>query len=179
MTVVPHEIHLAGREAERRYERILAAGHSPRFAEMCALQRPPGVRGTDRAVMQGRYAEGWLDDMPRDQALRITREARAAGINISGKYYCAGLADKRAHCDPAAWIDSAGDIKRVARLRNLTVRGVVEHQGTPEPPPEPTRLSERLIRRLSARERRHHPGKSRAELREIVLDKYAPRWRRP
>jgi len=178
MKVLPEDIRRAGNEAARMYERLIAEGYGHRWAEMCALQRPPGTKGTDRAVMQGRYAEQWLDDMPTDQARRITREAKAAGINISGKYYCSGLADKRGHCDPAAWIDSSADIKRVAVQRNLTVRGIVDHEAAPTPPPKSKPLSERLIREMSAIERRRHPGKSKAELREIVIDKYAPRWKR-
>jgi hypothetical protein len=178
MKDVPADIQRAGSEAARMYERLIAEGYGHRWAEMCALQRPPGAKGTDRAVMQGRYAEQWLDDMPTDQARRITREAKAAGINISGKYYCSGLADKRGHCDPAAWIDSSADIKRVAVQRNLTVRGIVDHEAAPTPPPKSKPLSDRLIREMSAIERRRHPGKSKAELREIVIDKYAPRWKR-
>ena len=178
MKDVPSHIRDAGPEAARMYARLIAEGYGHRWAEMCSLQCPPGVKGTDRAVMQGRYAEQWLDDMPRDQASRITREARAAGINISGKYYCSGLADKRGHCDPAAWIDSAADIKKVAKERNLTVRGIVEHEGSPMPRPTAKPLSERLIRQMSKVERPNHPGKSRRELREIVIDKYAPRWKR-
>lgn len=178
MNDVPDNIRQAGMEATRMYKRMIAEGQTHRWAEMCALRQPPGVKGTDRAVMQGRYAEQWLDDMPTDQARRITREARAAGINISGKYYCSGLADKRGHCDPAAWIDSSADIKRVAQQRNLTVHGIVEHQATPMPPPKPKRLSERLIREMSAVERKRHPGKSKAEIRDMVIDKYAPKWRR-
>lgn len=178
MNDVPENIRQAGMDAIRMYTRLLSEGLGHRWAEMCALQQPPGVKGTDRAVMQGRYAEQWLDDMPTDQARRITREARAAGINISGKYYCSGLADKRGHCDPAAWIDSAADIKKVAVQRNLTVRGIVEHQAAPTPPPKPKQLSERLVKEMSAVERKRHPGKSQAEVREIVIDKYAPKWRR-
>ena len=178
MTEVPDNIRAAGMEATRMYARLLAEGYGHRWAEMCALQQPPGVKGTDRAVMQGRYAEQWLDDMPTDQARRITREARAAGINISGKYYCSGLADKRGHCDPAAWIDSAADIKRVAVKRNLNVRGIVEHKAVDLPPPQSKPLSDRLIREMSAIERKRHPGKSRAEIREMVIDKYAPTWKR-
>ena len=177
MNDIPVDIRSAGPAAIRMYARLLAEGYGHRWAEMCALQKPPGAKGTDRAVMQGRYAEQWLDDMPTDQATRITREARAAGINISGKFYCSGLADKRGHCDPAAWIDSAADIKRVAVQRNLTVRGIVEHEARPMPRPASKPLSERLIREMSAIERRRHPGKSKAEVREIVIDKYAPKWK--
>lgn len=177
MTDLPDSIRQAGPAAARMYRRLRREGHGHRWAEMCSLQRPPGAKGTDRAVMQGRYAEGWLDEMPADQATRITREARAAGINISGKYYCSGLADRRGHRDPAAWIDSAADIKRVARLRNLTVRGIVEHEGRPQPRPKSKPLSDRLVRELSRDERRRHPDKRPEELREIVIDKYAPRWK--
>ena len=177
MSDIPRNIEDAGSDAVRMYSRLIAEGYGHRWAEMCALQQPPGTKGTDRAVMQGRYAEQWLDDMPTDQARRITREARAAGINISGKYYCSGLADKRGHCDPAAWIDSASDIKRVATKRNLTVRGIVEHEGVATPPPKSKPLSERLVREMSAIERKRHPGKKPGEIREIVLDKYAPKWK--
>jgi hypothetical protein len=66
----------------------------------------------------------------------------------------------------------------VAVQRNLTVRGIVDHEAAPTPPPKSKPLSERLIREMSAIERKRHPGKSKAELREIVIDKYAPRWKR-
>ena len=71
MQEIPDEIRAAGQEAQRMYARLIAQGCTHRWAEMCALQQPPGVKGTDRAVMQGRYAEQWLDDMPKDQARRI------------------------------------------------------------------------------------------------------------
>lgn len=161
------------------YVRLLSEGYGHKWAAMCALQAPPGVRGTDRAVMQGRYNQEWLNSMPKDQADAIVREAKAAGINISGKYYMAGLADKRGHRDPAAWIDSASDIRKVARERNLTVRGIVEHQGETLPPPKPKRLSAKLTREMMARERLMNPGKkmSDGELKEMVKDKYG--YKRP
>lgn len=160
------------------YARLLSEGYTHLWAEMCALQQPPGVRGTDRAVMQGRLNEQWLDDMPADHARRILREAKKAGINVSGKYYMSGLADKRAHLDPAAWIDSAADIRKVAKARNLTVRGVVDVEGRQVERPKSKPLSERLIRKFSAEERKHHPNKKPRELREMVIDKYAPRWKK-
>ena len=117
--------------------------------------------------------------MPKDQADAMVREAKAAGINISGKFYMSGLADKRGHRDPAAWIDSSADIRKVARERNLTVRGIVEHQGTPMPPPKPKGLSEKLTREMMAKERLMNPGKklSDGELREKVRAKYG--YKRP
>lgn len=162
------------------YSRLLSEGQTPRWAEMCALQQPPGVRGSDRAVMQGRYNGQWLDDMPKDHAQRLIREAKAAGINVSGRFYMSGLADKRGHRDPAAWIDSASDIKRVARERNLTVQGIVEHKGSPMDPPKQKRLSARLTREMMAYERRKNPGMKMkdGDLKEMVKEKYGRKVRR-
>ena len=175
---IPEEIRRAGNEVVAMYERLLSEGYGEKWAAMCSLQQPPGTRGTDRAVMQGRLAGEWLNQLPRDHADRITREARAAGISTSGRYYCSGLADKRGHRDPDAWIDSAADIKRVAEKRNLTVHGIVEHQRRETPPTPSKPLSERLIRQFVKEESKLNPGKSKAELREIVLDKHTPHWKK-
>jgi len=71
------------------------------------------------------------------------------------------------------------DISRMSRSeRGLDAgRGIVEHEARPMPRPASKPLSERLIREMSAIERRRHPGKSKAEVREIVIDKYAPKWK--
>ena len=137
MKNVPQEIVNAGHEAISLYVRLRSEGYTERWAEMCALQQPPGVRGTDRALMQHRLNGQWLDEMPREQANTILSQAKAAGINVEGKFYMSGLADKRAHRDPAAWVDSVADIKKVAAQRNLTVRGIVDCKGEPQPPPPP------------------------------------------
>jgi hypothetical protein len=178
MPDVPSSIQSAGGEAVKHYRRMIAQGQSARFAEMCALQCPPGVRGTDRAVMQGRYNMEWLKDLSPDNAKRVLAAAKAAGINTSGKYYQSGLADRRGPADPAAWIDSAADIKKVARERNLHVSGIVDHVAEDVPPPPPKPLSERLIRRALREYRKQHPGKKEGELREMIIDKHAPRHKR-
>lgn len=162
------------------YVRLRSEGYTHKWAEMCALQQPPGTKGTDRALMHGRYNDQWLGDMMPDTAAHVLREARAAGINTSGKYYMGGIADKRAHRDPAAWVDSTADILRVAKERNLTVSGIVEHKGEPVAPPKPKRLSARLTREMMAHERRMNPGMrmSDGELKEMVKDKYGRKHKR-
>ncbi|MFO0452128.1 MAG: hypothetical protein ACK52I_26330 [Pseudomonadota bacterium] len=175
MKNVPLEIRRMGPEAVAMYEK-LSSQYGEKWAAMCVTQTPPGTRGTDRALMEGRYAGQWLDEMHKDHANKIVREAKAAGINISGKFYCSGLADKRGHCDPAAWIESTGDIKRVAEERNLTVHGIVNHKGRPEPPKR-VKLNEKIVKRLVAEERKRHPGKKAGELREMVIEKHAPKWK--
>jgi hypothetical protein len=172
MSAVPSEIIAAGPGAVRFYEKLLSAGQSPRFAEMLTLQQPPAVKGTDRTYMEGRLNNQQLDRMPRHQAENIVQIARRAGISITGKYYASGLADKRGPADPAAWVDSTADIKKVARERNLNVEGAVEHKAIPMPPPPSKPLSERLTREMMRAERKSHPKMKAGELREMVVAKY-------
>jgi len=167
---IPLTISRLGPQAEETYRRALPYGE--RWAEMCALQCPPGTKGSDRAFMEGRLNQQWLDNMPKKQAQTILREARAAGIDPSGKVYVGGLADGRAHRDPLAWVDSTADIKKVARQRNLTVEGAVTHQGTPVPAKR-TVLNERIIQEEMPRYRKRHPGKKDGELREMIINKQA------
>jgi hypothetical protein len=178
MSEVPYHIRAAGNAAAQHYLRMLEDGQTPRFAEMCALQCPPGVKGTDRAVMQGRLNGEWLDQMPKHQAQRILAEAKLAGISTEGKYYQSGLADKRGPADPAAWIDSAADIKKVAQVRNLHVTGIVEHVAHEVAPPNSPALSDRVIRKLMPRYKKLNPGKKIGELREMIVHNHAPRHKR-
>lgn len=172
ITDVPKHIIEAGREATEMYARLRSNGQSHRWAEMCALQQPPGVKGTDRAWMQGRYNNQQLDQMPPDHARNVVTLARRAGVNPTGKYYASGLADHRGPADPKAWVDSVSDVKRVAQERNLTVTGAVEHKGIEMPRPKSKPLSERLTREMMAVERRRHPTMKKGELREMVVAKY-------
>lgn len=178
MNDVPSSVLRAGEHAVSHYRKMIRDGQSSRFAEMCALQCPPGVRGTDRAVMQGRYNMEWLSDLSPANRKRVLEEAKKAGINTSGKYYQSGLADHRGPADPAAWIDSAADIKKVAQQRNLHVSGIVEHTAHEVPPPESKPLSERLMRKALSHYRKQHPGKKEGELREMIVAKHAPRHKR-
>ena len=172
MIDVPPEVRAAGRSVVDFFVKLRSEGASERWAEMCALQKPPGVKGTDRAFMQGRMNNQQLDEMPVDHAQNIVTLARRAGINVSGKYYAGGLADRRGVADPKAWVSSIDDIRRVAMERNLTVSGAVEHKGIPVERPKSKPLSDRLTKELMQRERKHHPGMKAGELREMVVSKY-------
>lgn len=172
MSDLPWDIQHASTAIQDHYRKMVADGVSPRAAEMFALQQPPGLRGTDRTLMQGRYNNEQLDQMPPDHAKRMVEAARRAGINPTGKYYCTGLADKRGPADPEAWVDSVADIKRVAMKRNLTVSGAVEHKGIPVPRPQSKPLSDRLTREMMKVEKRRNPTMKKGELREFVIAKY-------
>lgn len=139
---------------------------------MVALQTPPGTKGTDRAFLEGRQNNEQLNDMPKRQAQYVAKEAREAGISISGKYYCAGIADKRGWKDPAAWVTSNDDVLRVARKRRLHVTGSVNYDPG-EAPPKRVLLAESIIRDEMRKEKRKNPKAKDGELREKIIDKHA------
>lgn len=169
---LPFDIQNARPEIQQAYIKMVENGVVPRMAEMLALQSPPAVKGTDRALMQGRYNNEQFDAMPPDHARGLLSIARKAGINPSGKYYCSGLADKRGPADPAAWIDSVNDVSKVAAMRNLTVSGAVEHKGVAMPRPKSPPLNEKLVREMMKVEKPNKPTMKKGELREYVIHKY-------
>lgn len=169
---IPPEVAAAGREAIDTYKRALP--HGERWAVMCALQEPPGARGTDRAFMEGRYNNQQLDGLPDRQAKWLAREARAAGINITGKYYCGGIADGRGWKDPEAWVSGVDDVKRVAQKRRLMVTGAVEYDPGPAPPKRKL-LADDIVAEAVNKEMRRNPKAKPGEVREKVLAKHAYR----
>lgn len=168
---VPAHILELGKDASEMYARLRSEGLSHKWCEMVVFQQAPGVKGSDRSFMEGRYNNQQLDQMPKDHAQNIVTLARRAGISVSGKYYCPGLADSRGIQDPEAWVDGAGDVLRVARKRNLTVEGSVSHKGIQEEPKRKA-LSERLTKELMKEEKARHPRMKKGELREMVVAKY-------
>lgn len=166
----PPEVVAAGPRALNLYEKALPYGE--RWATMVALQQPPGTSGTDRAFLEGRQNNEQLNDMPRRQAAYVAREARQAGISIAGKYYCAGIADKRGWRDPEAWVTSNDDVLRVAKKRRLHVTGNVNYDPG-EAPPKRVLLSESIIKDEVQREKRRNPKAKDGELREKIIEKHA------
>lgn len=168
----PPEVIAAGPKALNLYEKALPYGE--RWAAMVALQQPPGTSGTDRAFLEGRQNNEQLNDMPRRQAAYVANEARQAGISISGKYYCAGIADKRGWKDPEAWVSSNDDVLRVAKKRRLHVTGNVNYDPG-EAPPKRVLLSESIIKDEIKKEKRRNPKAKDGELREKIIEKHAYR----
>ena len=174
MTNLPPEIDRASHAVQKHYRKMIEDGQDPRFAEMCALQSPPGTSGTDRAYMEGRMNNQQLNDMPIKQAKYVAAEARKAGISISGKHYCGGIADHRGWRDPAAWVSSNDDILQVAHKRRLTVSGTVNYDPGPAPPKRKL-ISETIVNEEVAKAKRLNPGAKVGELREQVIEKHAYR----
>ena len=175
---LPLDIQRASLAVQNHYIKLVNAGQSERWAEMCALQQPPGTKGTDRAFQQGRLDGNWLDDLPARQAKKMVREAKAAGINISGKQYMSGLANKLGHCDPRAWVSDVSDVKQVAKDRNLSVSGIVTVNAS-EVFQKQVDLNPRIARGLAKKEIARNPGLSMRDALAKVKEKHAPRWKRP
>lgn len=175
---LPPDIANASHEVRSHYVRMVQDGQSPRFAEMCALKAPPGTRGTDRAFMQGRLAGEWLNAMPKKQAERLIKQAESAGISTAGKFYMGGLADKRAHLDPEAWVDSAGDVLKVAKKRDLEVHGIVDYVPPQKGPPKEVDINPRILREHVRKEMKANPKLKRGEAIEKVKDRIVPHWKR-
>jgi hypothetical protein len=169
---LPLEIEQARPEVRAHYKKMIADGQSERFAAMCALQIAPGTKGTDRAFLEGRQNNQQLDALPKLQANYMVQEAKSAGINISGKYYCAGIADKRGWRDPAAWVTSNDDVLRVAKARRMSVSGSVNYDPGPAPR-QTTVLSESIIKDEMRKARKTNPRAKKGELREKIIEKHA------
>ena len=169
---LPWDVQKSPTATQVFYRKMIGDGVAPRLAEMLALQRPPGVRGTDRAFMLGRMGNQQFDSMPKDHAQNMITLAKRSGVNPSGKWYCSGIADGRGPGDPAAWVDGVSDVISVAKARNLTVEGCVEHKGTPMPRPKSLPLSEAATKELMREERRRKPTMKKGELREYVINQY-------
>lgn len=169
---IPIEVQRAGREAVATYQRALQYGE--KWAAMVATQTPPGTKGSDRAFMEGRLNNQQLDAMPPRQAKYIAAEARRAGISISGKYYCGGIADHRGWRDPNAWVSSNDDILKVAKKRNLCVSGSVNYD-PPLSPPQRKLISDAILKEEMAAAKRKNPKAKAGDLKEQVIKKHAYR----
>lgn len=171
---LPFDIQDASPSVQAHYRKMVEAGQSPRFAEMIALGVAPAVRGSDRGFMEGQMNNEQLDDMPKIQAQKMAAAAKAAGINISGKRYISGLADRKLKWrDPEAWVGGIDDMKRVAAKRRLHLTGAVEYTPHEAPPPQRILLGEDIIKRRMVEYRKQFPKKKKAELREMIIAKHA------
>jgi hypothetical protein len=170
--MIPKTVTDRGSEAIDAYKAALPYGE--RWAEMVALKCPPGTKGSERAFLEGRQNNQQFDSLPKRQAKYMIREAKQAGINPSGKYYCAGIADGRGWRDPAAWVSSNDDVLKVAKARRMTVSGSVNYDPGPAPPQRKL-LAESIIQDEVRKEKRKNPSAKASDLRAKVIEKHAYR----
>jgi len=138
-------------------------GQSHSMAEMLATRSFPGVK-TDSVFNEGKFS-GDSGKVGPEQVW-LQEQAKAAGVSTNGKWYCRGLASFPG--DPTAWVDSRNDVLRIAREKNLTVQGYVEHKGYQEDPGHDKPIDESIIEAEVDSIAGGHPGVSREDVREQV-----------
>lgn len=108
---------------QAHYLKLRRSGFPHVHAKRLAHGRWQGIGlKTDTTFMAGRQQQ---DEFDGNKQLRATAEAkaRAAGVNPTGKFYCAGLAKERS--DPEAWITGEGDVRRICKERGYGCEGSV------------------------------------------------------
>ena len=149
---------------QARYERLRANGEAHGMAEVLATGCFPATK-TDREFWSGRWeAGGGLHPAEFEHHKAL---AEAAGVSVTGKVYCRGLADYPG--DPTAWVGDRGDVLRVAKEKSLRVSGAVEYDpGEREPmrdAPLGADIIENEVRGIMA----HHPDADPMEVTESVI----------
>ena len=177
---LPFDIAAAPKSVQDHYLAMIADGQTPMFAEMAALQSPPGTKASERAFLEGRQNGEWLNRLPPAQAKRMLAAARSAGVNPAGKYYFGGIADKRGIYDPKAWISDASDVKRVAEERGLDVEGAVTHKasGRTFGKNRDVPLAKDIVERETAKELLKDPSLSKKAARQKAKDRCTPHWKK-
>ena len=166
------------RDVQGVYENMRQDGVSHNLADMFAHQRGPSLN-TDATFMSG-FCNGnqfedqpWVGDMYR-------KEAKAAGVNITGKVYKSSLADYPG--DPTAWVSDRADVRRVCEEKGKACVGAVNYR-PPAPISAPvdaplasdivgTKVSE-ILDGLPVADRQHVDT---ADLAEQVREAMSPHW---
>ena len=131
---VMHEGVDAGLEGDAfiRYIRMrFDDKQSHNMALMLATRTFPGVK-SDKIFNENRFSSDAGKNGHEQMWLR--QQAEAAGVSTNGMYYMRGLADFPG--DPSAWVGGRSDVLRIAREKNMTVHGYVEHKGDQRDLPE-------------------------------------------
>ncbi len=127
--------------------------------------------------MEGRLTEGGDTLIPSQRAI-AEKEARQAGINTAGRYYCGGVADRRQYRDPEAWIGSRDDMLSVAKRRKLELRGQVNYTPPVKAKRKNKDISDRALRDLTKQEMSANPKLTKQDAQDLVREKYIPKGKR-
>lgn len=149
------------------------AANRRKFAEMCETRTAPNLNGVNENYLRGQVIHHGIGHLPMFMQQQIIGQAKAAGIDITGKVYRAGLADRRGSADPEAWVSDTGDVLAVCKRRNLSAEGIVNHKGhavhTEDVP-----LADGIIKGLAREYVAKDPklAKDPHELREMIVEKH-------
>ena len=178
--VILSEVAEMDRASQERFAELVRKNDGNlRAALMFLTRRAPGSPSCDREF--NRKARERMNATPWKYMRSIVKIAQNAGIDTNNKFYCGGLGK---YNDPDAWVSTNDDVLRVARKKNLKVRGTVNY--TPGSPR--TRrfkliaediLQDKIRRSCEAdpalAEKVAKSPKALAELREKLIEKHAGR----
>lgn len=162
------------RRIQTHYEFMREQGQSHNMAELLALRQPPGDKGMERTLFEGKLHNHGLDGMPEWMVREILADAKAAGISTTGKIWQSALGPAD---DPKAWVSDAHDVLAVAEERNLPLAGVLSRRAREaEAPPETVRMADDLVQWKMEQAIESNPDKARnlEELRHEVIEANTP-----
>ena len=157
------------------YVMLREQGAEPVWAAGSACGKMARMSNSDGAFHE--HARHRMEHMPAWQQKKYFAAAKAAGINIQGKYFMSGLG---APDNPDAWQADPDGVLEVCKRRNLTCEGQVNHQGY-ETAPKQVALADDLVDEMVRHECRQDESlnqkcrKDQAELtrlRGLVKEKY-------
>ncbi len=160
----------------KEYRAMVRKGESPRMAIMLAVQRFPGLKGTDTQFQKLERERVNHDYEDKDMA-KIHQLAKKAGIATAGKTYNGQLGR---YDDPRAWVSDTSDVVAAAKEKGLSLRGQVNVENEAKPMKK-TRLAKRLIDQAERQMIKADPALAekvrkkpsvRKELRERIIDKH-------
>lgn len=146
-----------------------------KLAEMLALSAPPMSR-SDKEFLEGHCNGNQFEKTPI-LGDAYAAEARAQGVDITGKVYIGGLASYPG--DPTAWVAGRGDVERVARDKGMNVEGLVTVKSAPRDPAPEVGVADDLVSQALESRLEQNPGlafRDQGELRHEVRESIKPAW---
>lgn len=164
------DIIAMGDEAVIRFLEMVSRGTSPKFAEMLALQQPPGIGITNSQYLQdqNRWGRSILDRMNGDQRAveRLRKNLKSHGYSLkSDDHYISTAA--RFSGDPEAIVNHHQTFdeleKRVEGRRNAIESGEVKKQ-------ESVRLAPHIVERIRQQKIKENPDVAREDQKKVVAE---------
>lgn len=157
---IPWQVRKRGPMAMTIYSGVIERDgpQAEKFAEMLALQQPPGVKGTNDQFMRGKMCGEQFDmDNPMQRMVleRYRAKAKAAGVSIEGKYYYADVADEEG--DPKAWFASRDDLAAYVRSRGWSCEQLGIRGPEVEVEDSPYCVSDEIVQEEIEKIRLEHP----------------------
>jgi len=152
-------------KVQARYEELRGQGTSHNLAEILATGMFPGTK-TDREFWHGRWDSG--GGLHPAEYMHHKQIAEEAGVSVTGKFYCRGLADFPG--DPTAWVSDRGDVLRVAREKQMKVSGLVEYNPGDRDPMPDAPLAEDIVEAIVEDRLAENPDANVHELRAQVIE---------